>query len=290
MTTTDDPMLPIKAKAPAMRTPELLERLRRHYIKPGEGFAGGIFVPECGWNGATGSRCDALYAGFTSTSGRRLIGHELKVSRADWRHELDQLEKADPWHDNCHAWYVVAPSEDVVPRAEVPAGWGLMVPGRSKTRMQVIVRPVIRDDVVPSWHAVRSIMARQDTLNVQARHELVTEVLRREQAVERTEKRHAEQSAAVLDHETRTRLNTLEALEKRIGVDVVTWTNREHPEKITAAELAAAVSLVRAAHNGSIRDSWAAHAVRDSLTRALEGMDAYDEAMSALRTVTGDVP
>lgn len=81
-----------------MRTEELLARLQRHYIKPGEQFPGGIFLPEVGWNGRSGGRVDALYVGFTSTSGRRLVGHELKVSRSDWRHELDQPGKADGWH------------------------------------------------------------------------------------------------------------------------------------------------------------------------------------------------
>lgn len=77
-----------------MRTDGLLERLERHYIKPGEPLAGGVFLPEVGINGGGSSRCDAIYVGFTSTSGRMLVGHELKVSRADWRRELDQPGKA----------------------------------------------------------------------------------------------------------------------------------------------------------------------------------------------------
>lgn len=91
-----------------VRAADLLTRLQRHYIKPGEVLPGGVFVPEVGVNGGVQSRCDAIYVGFTSTSGRQLVGHELKVSRADWQHELDQAGKADFWHDNTHQWYVAA--------------------------------------------------------------------------------------------------------------------------------------------------------------------------------------
>jgi hypothetical protein len=114
-------------------------------------------------------RCDAIYVGFTSTSGRIMVGHELKVSRSDWQHELDTPGKADPWHDACHEWWVVAPSTAIVDPATLPAGWGLMVPStRSATRMDKIVKPALRADLTPPWWAVRSVMARQDTLRADA--------------------------------------------------------------------------------------------------------------------------
>lgn len=146
-------------------TPELLARLQRHYIKPGAPLPGGVFLPEVGWNGAVGSRCDALYVGFTSTSGRTLIGHELKISRADWLHELGSLHKADAWADQCHEWWLVVSDPDIVAPGELPAGWGLMSPGKSVTRMQMHHKPDRKPAThQPSWNAVRSILARQDTL------------------------------------------------------------------------------------------------------------------------------
>ena len=95
-------------------TDDLMVRLRRHYIPPGP-LPGGVFIPECGWNGAGldggRRRCDALYIGFTSKSGRRLIGHEVKATKADWRNEHDKVGKADEWADQCHEWWIVAPRE-----------------------------------------------------------------------------------------------------------------------------------------------------------------------------------
>jgi len=153
-----------------MRTPELLERLKRHYIKPGQPLPGGIFLPEVGWNGSAGGGCDAIYVGFTSTSGRILVGHELKVSRNDWLAELNKPGKSDPWADQCHEWWLVVADPAIVHDGELPAHWGLMTPGPSKTRMKIHTRAVRKNPAEhrPSWDAVRSIMARQDTLRSQA--------------------------------------------------------------------------------------------------------------------------
>ena len=169
----------------------LLDRLRRHYIKPSASLAGGVFVPEVGLNDgrAKQRRCDAVYVGFTTTSGRLMVGHEIKISRADWRHELDQPDKAEVWASQCHAWYIVAPSTAVVPVDEVPDAWGLMVPDpRSKVRMKIIRRaPVKADDHEPSWLVARSLLARLDTLQAGERS-----TFRREEA-ERARQQLAEQ-------------------------------------------------------------------------------------------------
>lgn len=181
---------------PAMGTRELLGRLQRHYIKPGAPLPGGIFLPEVGWNnGGGGGGCDAIYVGFTSTSGRILVGHELKVSRADWVKEMESPGKSDPWADQCHQWFLVVSSPDIVRDGELPAGWGLMVPGRSKTRMEVRVRADHKTNHDPSWLAVRSIMARQDTLRANAiaavRQTAAAEARREQQ--EQLEKARAQQ-------------------------------------------------------------------------------------------------
>lgn len=154
-------------------TANLLALLHRHYIKPGLNMPGGVFLPEVGQNGnwGAGSRCDAIYAGFTSSSGRILIGHELKTSRADWLNELKKPGKADAWADECHEWWLVVNDPNIVRDGELPAGWGLMVPGRrTKTRMDIAVKAARKYPDVhrPSWDAVRSVLARQDTLRAQA--------------------------------------------------------------------------------------------------------------------------
>lgn len=155
----------------SITTPQLRDLLKRHYIKPGAPLPGGVFLPEVGWNGGNSMAggCDAIYVGFTSTSGRILVGHELKVSRADWLNELNKPGKADGWADQCHEWWLVVSDPTFVHDGELPAGWGLMSPGTSKTRMKVHQKPDRKPSAhCPSWQAVRSIMARQDTLRAQA--------------------------------------------------------------------------------------------------------------------------
>lgn len=154
-------------------TADLLALLQRHYIKPSAPMPGGVFLPEVGQNGGwgSGSRADAIYVGFTSSSGRILVGHELKISRADWLNELNKPGKADAWADECHEWWLVVNDPAIVHPGELPGDWGLMSPSpRSKTRMTVHTRAVRKDPTVhrPAWNAVRSIMARQDTLRAQA--------------------------------------------------------------------------------------------------------------------------
>lgn len=157
----------------ALSTPELLARLQRHYIKPGAPLPGGVFLPEVGWNPAGGASghdggCDAIYVGFTSTRGRILVGHELKISRSDWLAELNKAGKADPWADQCHQWWLVVSSPAIVRTGELPPGWGLMTPGPSRTQMEILVQAGTKREHTPSWLAVRSIMARQDTLRAEA--------------------------------------------------------------------------------------------------------------------------
>ena len=129
-------------------TADLVEKLRRHYSDAQNG-PSGVFLTEVGWNGSASTRrCDALYMGLTSTSGRLLVGHEVKVSRQDWLRELADTTKAGEWADQCHRWWLVT-LPGVVHDGELPSGWGLMYPGRG-TRMKIVTTPFTYKDRVPS--------------------------------------------------------------------------------------------------------------------------------------------
>lgn len=274
-------------------TKTLLELLRRHYIKPGVPFPGGVFIPECGINGGTGgSRADALYVGFTSTSGRILVGHELKTSRSDWRRELDQVGKADVWADNCHQWYVVAPGPDVVPQDEVPHGWGLMYPStRTKTRMQVVVKPTMYAERQPSWVAVRSIFARLDTLRAQ--HDAQV----KQQAHDQMRREVAEQVSAELERrgkqtmapEDRQRLDVLARLEELVGtpIDNFVWRD-EGPERVSAETVAAALRLVLSTKDLGLDrvQRYQADGLRQAGEQLLAGLAAFTEAREQLLALT----
>jgi len=211
-----------------MTTESLLAVLRVHYIRdaPPGATAGGVFVAEVGVNGEWGasSRCDALYAGFTSASGRILIGHEIKVSRSDWLAELRKVGKADTWADACHAWHVVVPDEAVVKREELPEGWGLMLPPKRGKRMQIAVKAKVKENHNPPWWAVRSMMARLDTLEAKARSQEFTakveaEINRREAARRR--------DLTGVPFEVKQRLKRLEKLERALGCEVADFNDHQ---------------------------------------------------------------
>lgn len=255
-------------------TKDLMARLERHYIKPGQGFKGGVFVPECGINGgAQTSRCDALYVGFTSTSGRLLVGHEVKASRADWLHELDQVDKATCWADQCHEWWLVA-APGIVHDGELPTGWGLLEPGQSKTRMKIRARAVRHAERQPSWEIVRSVIARLDTLQVQdrARFERTARERITKDVEARLEQRHQYQQ---VDPEIRRKAEILDRLASLVNIDLGSWSG------VRPEEFAQALEILRARRD--LIHRWDG---LDQDARALrEHADRLDQITQALRQI-----
>ena len=146
---------------------EVLSRLRRHYIQPGQNLPGGVFLPEVQAPGSQ-RRIDALYVGFTRSRGNYLDGHEIKVSRSDWLHELESPDKADWWHCHTHRWWIVVPDLTVVKAEELPAGWGLMVVNpRTKTRLDIAAKAEVREPEV-DFPLLLELLKKQDTLRAKA--------------------------------------------------------------------------------------------------------------------------
>lgn len=279
-------------------TTTLLALLQRHYLKPGDIKPGGVFVPEVSNNGnfGAGRRCDAIYVGFTNVSGRILVGHEIKVSRADWLAELNKPGKADVWGDECHEWWLVVPDPSIVHAGELPDGWGLMYPGGGRsTRMRVHTKAHRKDPRThdPSWDTVRSVIARLDTL----RAATVTDGVAAATAKIRADldARFLQRVDAEIDRRTSTqpeaaeltrRLALLEdALGARIDFDEASHGPLLGGNTISVADLRSIADAVRAA--GDLRravltltDSW-----RNPVTHTTKALDDLDVALTKLRTV-----
>ncbi|SLH39608.1 hypothetical protein [Mycobacteroides abscessus] len=159
-----------RATKPKITAADLLQMLRRHHglDGPAEEWAGGTLVPEVSANGpfGDGRRADAIYIGYTAASGRCMKGYELKTSSADWRREIARAaDKADQWADQCHEWWIVVSNSAIVKDGELPQGWGLMSPPTANNRLMTVhVQAERKRHLQPSWDAVRSVMARQETL------------------------------------------------------------------------------------------------------------------------------
>lgn len=72
--------------------------------------------------------CDAMAIGLWPGTGHKIIGFEIKASRADWLRELKDPWKAEAFAKFCDEWWLVIPKADMVKPGELPDGWGMMVP------------------------------------------------------------------------------------------------------------------------------------------------------------------
>ncbi|ORA62185.1 hypothetical protein [Mycobacteroides franklinii] len=260
-------------------TDELLALLRRHYIKPGLDLPGGVFVPEVGGNGSWGAsaRADAIYVGFTTSSGRILVGHELKITRADWLNELNKPGKADQWADQCHAWYLVVNAPAIVKPGELPPGWGLMSPGPSRTRMTVHTPATVKPDHTPSWDAIRSVMARIDTLRA---NEVAAAVESRDQARRRKYEKDVAEAVELRVKtmpETGESAKRLKLIEDAIGAPIDWSDNVWSPERKVDPDILGRIGKAALALGGvesAVRQLGREHNSTKEVRRLIDKYDA----------------
>lgn len=83
-----------------------------------EQVANGTGYGTSGW-------ADALVMSLWPSRGLTLSGFEIKVSRSDWKRELDRPEKNADIQSYCDAWWIVAP-RGLIETHELPPTWGLL--------------------------------------------------------------------------------------------------------------------------------------------------------------------
>lgn len=100
--------------------------IRAEHVRNGVGFHG--YNEESGrCNDRLGLRtADFIAIDTWEAKGLDVHGHEVKVSRSDWLHELADPAKAEAWKKYCNRWWLVVPDASIVRDGELPAGWGLL--------------------------------------------------------------------------------------------------------------------------------------------------------------------
>ena len=138
----------------------MVEMLRRYYI-PDDTRPAWLFAAEIEAPGPSGRRADLITLGVTAATSCKLIGHEIKVNRADVLNELADLTKCDPWMQYCDFWWLVVPHLSLVEGLAIPETWGIMLPpsGR-RTRSVTIHRQAPKLEPVNQAPALRSLTAR----------------------------------------------------------------------------------------------------------------------------------
>ena len=112
---------------------QMLDLLHRRYsqVNPGNGARYACAEHVKNQAGFDARRCaDFIAVDCWPTGGIRLHGHEVKVSRSDWLHELKQPDKAEAFKRYMDHWWLVVPDAAIVKPGELPEGWGLLVLSR----------------------------------------------------------------------------------------------------------------------------------------------------------------
>lgn len=216
---------------PGMTTHELDEALHAHFIRPedrvSQAGAGAVYLTEVTAPNST-RRADAVHIGLWQSRGAgRIDVCELKVSRADFRRELDKPEKAEAWWPYSTTFSIVAPSVEIAPPEELPTGWGLMVPQARGRRFRVVVKPEERTPEL-TIGLLLTLLKNTETTKVNALRQQSSQlhVQFREQAEQ------ARRARGLINPEEMRRLEFLERLEKSMGLKLgdYPWRDQITPE------------------------------------------------------------
>ena len=144
-----------------MSAADIVEILRRRY-SPENGWA---LMTELHITGYRSRRIDAFaFRVFESEKALspylHRIAFEIKVDRADWKHELDCPSKRIPAMEIAHEFYFIAPA-GVIPHEDVPEGCGLM----EVTAEKRLVTTIDADHMAggsPDWVLVAAMLRSTD--------------------------------------------------------------------------------------------------------------------------------
>jgi hypothetical protein len=97
-------------------------------------------------------QCDYLAINTWQGRGMQVVGHEIKVSKADWQKELDNPDKAEMFARYCRRWWVVMPSVLAIKvRDEVPPAWGLISVSELGRCTELQSAPAREPEQIPAW-------------------------------------------------------------------------------------------------------------------------------------------
>jgi len=125
---------------------------------------------------ATGSNqrrfADAVAVGLWPSHGHEIEGIEIKVSRSDWKREIEHPEKSQPVYRYCNRWWLAAP-KGLLEADELPSTWGLLelVGDTLRTKKKA---PALTPEV-PSIGFVASLLRRHAGVDAEMTEKLLRE-------------------------------------------------------------------------------------------------------------------
>lgn len=257
---------------PTLSTPDLLEALHAHFIKPDDTWAGAVCLTEVTAPNSN-RRADLVHIGLWASRGAGAIDVcELKTSKADFRREINEPAKAEAWWPYSSRFWIVSPHESVTPPGELPEGWGLMVPGKAR-RFRVVVAPAEREPKL-SVPLLVTLLKCTETGRVNAL-QAQRDQLRGEHYREMEEARRQSQLNRA-NPEVKRRLELLDQLETALGskLDNFTWRGQITPQAAAAAlqSLAAGEAGQQAARERTQRGADDLERLAQELTRQAQAL------------------
>ena len=182
---------PAPTKGPRLTAKDMLDLLDKHYAPPPSKPAGGRQISEIQAPHST-RRADALYLPITTSGRGTIIGHEIKVNRADVLAEVADPHKADAWMRYCNRWWLVISNASIIEGIPIPPEWGIMLPP-TRNRFMTVVRdaPKLepeRSILAEAWGTIFARVAYADVAGMNA--------LQHEMAQARDWKKRAEEARA----------------------------------------------------------------------------------------------
>lgn len=213
---------------------------------------------------------DAIGLGLWPSRGMELHGYEVKVSRADFRREINDPAKMDAFAHVLDRFWIVAPT-GIVPRDELPATWGLLEVNAKGEVRQKVAAPLLSQErvAIPRTFLVPLMRAAGAGLDYTPDEKAIQEAEARGYEHGRKSAGRSGEQWEGMYHDSQERL-------------------KEHRE--TVLQIDRALGLSTAGHAYSAEDrAKRLTKVADAVRSAVNGDDQAERARAAVRRALHDV-
>lgn len=182
---------------------------------------------------------DAWTMNLFPSKGLAITGYEIKVSRSDLKHELEQPKKSDNVGKYCDYWFLVVPKGLIREEDMIPPAWGILEYNEGKLRQTK--RPEKIESIPLTRGFIAAILRREQERSAQA---LTNEVYRlSEERVQGLQRMHQEELMRVRNQESKSAHMRYEALKESVakfqevsGIKIEAYEGKRLGEAVRVAE------------------------------------------------------
>jgi len=205
-------------------TKQLETALHAHFIRPEDRLSpagtGAIYLTEVTAPDSS-RRADVVHIGLWKNRGAgRIDVCELKTSRSDFLREIADPAKAEAWWPYSTTFSLVVPHLSIASPAELPEGWGLLVPSSRGRRFKEVVKPAVREPRLTVGLLLTLLKNTETTRTNALQH------LRQDLNAQHTEqvRKLRRDLAGTSDPDVKKRLALLDQLETAMGIPLIEFS------------------------------------------------------------------